>query len=60
MENTSQPPQFLSVKDFAERFDISVSTVQRMIRRGDLDVVKLSERLFRIPFSAVIKFEAQK
>lgn len=41
--------KFLTVKDVAERLNVSVFTVRSLIRAGKIPVIKLGRRTVRIP-----------
>lgn len=47
------PSQYLTMNETAEYLGVSYSTVRRLIRNGDLPVVRLAPRAIRITREAV-------
>lgn len=45
--------RWYSIKEAAEVLDVSHDTVSRLIERGDLPAVRVSERIVRIPVPAL-------
>lgn len=45
--------RWYSIKEAAEVLDVSHDTVSRLIERGDLPAVRVSERIIRIPVPAL-------
>ena len=45
--------RWYSIKEAAEVLDVSHDTVSRLIQRGDLPAVRVSERIVRIPVPAL-------
>lgn len=50
-------PRWYTIKEVAERLRVSHDTVARMIARGELPAIRVSERLVRIPAPALHRFE---
>jgi excisionase family DNA binding protein len=50
--------RYLTPKEVADELSVSPDTVLRLIGRGDLPAVKVSERLYRIPVSAFERYLA--
>lgn len=46
-----------SIKEAAERLDVSHDTISRMIERGELPAIRVSERIVRIPTPALERYE---
>jgi excisionase family DNA binding protein len=44
--------RWYSIKEAAERLDVSHDTVSRLVERGELPAIRVSERIVRIPVSA--------
>ena len=57
MEKASS--KLLSISEVATRLDVSTRSVRRFIDRGELAVVRLSERLVRITPTALADFLAR-
>jgi len=49
----SQPVEYLTLQEAAERYHVSVMTLRRRIRSGDLPAVHAGARLIRIPAPAL-------
>ncbi len=47
-----QKKQFISPADVAAELAISTATVLRMIHRGELPAIRVSERIYRIPITS--------
>jgi excisionase family DNA binding protein len=45
--------RWYSIKEAAEVLDVSHDTVSRLVQRGDLRAVRVSERIVRIPVPAL-------
>lgn len=50
---TGQPIEYLTLQEAAERYHVSVMTLRRRIRSGDLPAVHSGARLIRIPAPAL-------
>ena len=50
--------RWYSIKEVADRLDVSHDTVNRMIARGDLAAIRVSDRIVRIPAPALHRFES--
>lgn len=48
--------RYLTPTEVAAELSVSPDTVLRMIKRGDLVAVKVSERLYRIPVPAFARY----
>jgi excisionase family DNA binding protein len=44
--------RWYSIKEAAERLEVSHDTVSRLVERGELPAIRVSERIVRIPVSA--------
>jgi excisionase family DNA binding protein len=53
-----QSKPFLTPADVARELDVSSSTVLRLIHRGELPAIAVSERIYRIPSAAFEMFKA--
>ncbi len=49
--------RYLSTAEVAAQLRVSTDTVLRLIERGELPALRISDRLFRIPASAFARFE---
>ena len=49
----SHPVQYLTLQEAAERYRVSVMTLRRRIRTGELPAVRSGPRLIRIPAPAL-------
>jgi excisionase family DNA binding protein len=52
------PGRYYTIKETAERLAISHDTVSRLIERGELPAIRVSERLYRIPAPALERYES--
>ena len=52
------PGRYFTIKETAERLAISHDTVSRLIERGELPAIRVSERLYRIPAPALERYES--
>jgi len=52
------PGRYFTIKEAAERLAISHDTVSRLIERGELPAIRVSERLYRIPAPALEWYES--
>jgi len=52
------PGRYFTIKEAAERLEISHDTVSRLIERGELPAIRVSERLYRIPTPALERYES--
>jgi excisionase family DNA binding protein len=52
------PGRYFTIKEAAERLAISHDTVSRLIERGELPAIRISERLYRIPTPALERYES--
>jgi excisionase family DNA binding protein len=52
------PGRYFTIKEAAERLAISHDTVSRLIGRGELPAIRVSERLYRIPAPALERYES--
>lgn len=50
--------RWYSIKEVANRLDVSHDTVNRIIARGDLAAIRVSDRIVRIPAPALHRFES--
>lgn len=50
--------RWYSIKDVAERLGISHDTVARMIGRGEIPAIRVSDRIIRIPAPALLRLES--
>ncbi len=50
--------RYFTIKEAAERLRVSHDTVSRLIERGDLPALRVSERLYRIPAPALERYES--
>ncbi len=50
-------PRWYTIKEVAERLRVSHDTVARMVARGELPAIRVSDRLVRIPAPALHRFE---
>jgi excisionase family DNA binding protein len=48
--------RYLTPKEAADELSVSPDTVLRLIGRGDLPAVKISDRLYRIPVPALERY----
>ncbi len=53
---SDQAPEFLTVKEVADRFRVNPVTVYRLVEDGRLPVVRFGRKGIRIPQSAVERF----
>jgi excisionase family DNA binding protein len=53
-----QKKQFLTPADVASELDISSATVIRMIHRGEMPAIHVSERIYRIPAASFEMYKA--
>ena len=53
-----QKKQFLTPADVAAELDISSATVMRMIHKGELPAIRVSERIYRIPAASFEMYKA--
>jgi excisionase family DNA binding protein len=51
------PGRYFTIKETAERLAVSHDTVSRLIERGQLPAIRISERLYRIPAPALERYE---
>ncbi len=49
--------RYLTTAEVAAQLRVSTDTVLRIIERGDLPALRISDRLFRIPVPALARFE---
>ena len=54
----TQTKQFLTPADVAAALAISSTTVIRMIHKGELPAIRVSERIYRIPAASFEMFKA--
>lgn len=67
-QRTSSPPsyrskltrEFYTPKQVAQRWSVSLPTIRRMIKRGELQVLRLSATLVRVPVSEVERVEEER
>ncbi len=52
------PGRYFTIKEAAERLRVSHDTVSRLIERGELPAIRVSERLYRIPAPALERYES--
>ena len=52
------PGRYFTIKEAAERLAISHDTVSRLIARGELPAIRVSQRLYRIPAPALERYES--
>ena len=52
------PKRYLTPKEVADELSVSPDTVLRLIGRGELPAVKISDRLYRIPVPAFERYLA--
>jgi excisionase family DNA binding protein len=57
---TKSPDALLTAEQVAERLSISHSHTQRLMARGDLEVVRIGRRAVRVTESAVEEFIASR
>ena len=50
--------RWYSIKEVADRLRVSHDTVARMIARGDLPAIRVSDRIVRIPSPALQRLES--
>lgn len=50
--------RWYSIKEAAARLNVSHDTVSRLIDRGELPAIRVSERLVRIPAPALERYES--
>jgi excisionase family DNA binding protein len=50
--------RYFTIKEAAGRLRVSHDTVSRLIERGDLPAIRVSERLYRIPAPALERYES--
>jgi excisionase family DNA binding protein len=50
--------RWYSIKEVAERLNVSHDTVSRIVARGDLAAIRVSDRIVRIPAPALHRFES--
>jgi len=50
--------RWYSIKEVAERLQVSHDTVTRMVARGDLAAIRVSDRIVRIPAPALRRLES--
>lgn len=50
--------RLLTPKEAADRLRVSHDTITRMIDRGELPAIRLSQRIVRIPVPAVLRLES--
>ena len=50
--------RYFTIKEAAERLSVSHDTVSRLIERGDLPALRVSERLYRITAPALERYES--
>ena len=48
--------ELLSTKEVANRLNVTIETVRRYCREGELNFVRLGKRLIRIPLEELEKF----
>lgn len=53
-----QKKQFLTPADVAAELNISSATVIRMIHRGEIPAIHISERIYRIPAASFEMYKA--
>lgn len=53
-----QKKQFVTPADVAAELDVSSATVLRMIHRGELPAIHVSERIYRIPAASFEMYKA--
>lgn len=49
--------RYLTPAEVAEHLRVSSDTVLRLIERGDLPALRVSERIYRIPVPALARYE---
>lgn len=49
--------RYLTTAEVADALRVSTDTVMRLIERGDLQALRVSERIYRIPVPAFERFE---
>lgn len=50
--------RWYSIKDVAVRLSISHDTVARMVERGEIPAIRVSDRIIRIPAPALLRLES--
>jgi excisionase family DNA binding protein len=50
--------RWYSIKEVAERLRVSHDTVGRIVERGELPAIRVSERIVRIPAPALERYES--
>ena len=50
--------RYFSIREAAARLNVSHDTVSRLIVRGELPAIRVSERLYRIPTPALERYES--
>jgi excisionase family DNA binding protein len=58
VEVAAMPGRYFTIKEAAERLAISHDTVSRLIGRGELPAIRVSQRLYRIPAPALERYES--
>lgn len=53
-------PRFFTPAEVAERLKVSTTSVLRWIHEGRLPAVRASERVYRVPVSALAVFESER
>ena len=48
--------ELLSTKEVADRLNVTIETVRRYCREGELKFVRLGKRLIRVPIEELEKF----
>ncbi|MFP4067254.1 MAG: helix-turn-helix domain-containing protein [Spirochaetaceae bacterium] len=51
---------FYTPKQLAERWNVSLPTIRRMIKRRELEVLRLSSNVLRVPVSEVERVEEER
>jgi excisionase family DNA binding protein len=51
-------PRLLTTREAAERLRVSHDTITRMIKRGELPAIRISQRIVRIPVPALVRLES--
>ncbi len=49
--------RYYTIKEAAERLRVSHDTISRLIDKGELPAIRVSERLYRIPTPALERYE---
>lgn len=49
--------RYLTPSEVASELRVSTDTVLRLIDRGDLPAIRVSERIYRIPVPAFVRYE---